>query len=127
VLKAELPRWMTLVAAQRFDQASAVVWRMRDLGRHNVDFQPLIAEIFWIGEVERFVVARGGADAPVKGQADQARINLIVKEWETDTQAHQRAYATISAHVPAFRDTYAQALSDIRKLALAGGKGGIEG
>lgn len=127
VLKAELPRWMTLVAAGRFDQASAVVWRMRDLGRHNADLQPLIAEIFWLGEVERYVNARGGADVPVKGQADQARIDSIVKQWEGDTQAHQRAYATISAHVPAFRDTYAQTLSDIRKLALAGGKGGTEG
>jgi hypothetical protein len=28
--------------------------------------------------------------------------------------------------VPAFRDTYAQALSDLRKLALVGGNSGSE-
>jgi hypothetical protein len=32
----------------------------------------------------------------------------------------------MSSYVPAFRDAYADALSDLRKLALAGGQAGHE-
>jgi hypothetical protein len=71
-----------------------------------------------------FVAARGGADAPVRNPADQARIRQMVRQWQDEQQAHQRASATISPYVPAFRDTYAQAASDLRKLALAGGTNG---
>jgi hypothetical protein len=50
----------------------------------------------------------------------------MVRQWQDEQPAHQRAFATISAWVPAFRDTYAQAASDLRKLALAGGGDGNE-
>jgi hypothetical protein len=83
-----------------------------------------VAEIAWIGELERFVAARGGADAPSGSPADQARVRQLLRQWQDDQQAHQRASATIASTVPAFRDTYAQAVSDLRKLALAGGNGG---
>jgi pSer/pThr/pTyr-binding forkhead associated (FHA) protein len=126
VLKAELPQWIAFVKAARFDRAAGSVARMRSLGRNNADLKPLIDEIEWIGKLEQFVSARGGAAAPIEGPADQARIRLILTQWQDDPQAHQRAFATISAFVPAFRDTYAQALSDLRKLALVGGSSGTE-
>jgi len=53
-------------------------------------------------------------------------VHRILRQWQDDQQSHQRAFATISAYVPAFRDTYAQAASDLRKLALAGGGDGNE-
>ncbi len=40
-------------------------------------------------------------------------------EWEERNEAYQRGFETMSGHVPAFRDAYADALSDIRRLALA--------
>jgi hypothetical protein len=126
VLKAELPQWMAFLKAGRFDRAAGGVARMRSLGHNNGDLMPLIDEVEWIGKLEKFVSERGGADAPAKGPADQARIRLFLKQWQDDQQAHQRAFATMSAFVPAFRDTYAQALSDLRKLALAGGGSGNE-
>lgn len=124
LLKAELPQWMAEVRAQRFDRAARIVERMRRLSRNNADAKPLVAEIAWIGEVEQFAHARGGADAPVRDAADGARVRRILRQWQDDQAAHQRAFATISAYVPAFRDTYAQAASDLRKLALAGGGDG---
>jgi hypothetical protein len=126
LLKAELPHWIAYVRARRFDRAAASVARMHQLGRSNADLQPLVAEIEWVGRLEQYSAARGGPDAPVKGPADQANIRLLLKQWQDDPQAHQRAFAGISVHVPAFRDTYAQALSDLRKLALVGGASGIE-
>ncbi|MFL6674483.1 MAG: FHA domain-containing protein [Massilia sp.] len=126
VLKAGLPNWTDFLKARQFDKAAAELAHMRSLSRNNPDLQPLLAEIDWIGRLEQFVGARGGANAPVSGSADQNRIRLILKQWQDDAQSHQRAFATISSYVPAFRDTYAQALSDLRKLALVGGAGGNE-
>jgi hypothetical protein len=126
LLKAELPQWMADLKAQRFDRTVQAETRMGRLASHNADARPLVAEIAWVGEVERFVHARGGAAAPVRDAADGARVRRIVSRWQDDQPAHQRAFATISAYVPAFRDTYAQAASDLRKLALVGGGDGNE-
>jgi pSer/pThr/pTyr-binding forkhead associated (FHA) protein len=126
LLKAELPQWIASIKARRFDRAQAALGRMRQLSHSNADLKPLVAEIEWIGRLEQFAAARGGPDAPVRGPSDQAGIRLLLKQWQDDPQAHQRAFAGISAYVPAFRDTYAQALSDLRKLALVGGASGIE-
>lgn len=123
LLESALPPWMAHLEARRFDRAAQAVESMRQLSRNNPDAAPLVAEIAWIGEVEQFVGARGGADAPLRNQADQARIRQILRQWQDGQQAHQRAFATISSAVPAFRDTYARAASDLRKLALAGGGG----
>jgi pSer/pThr/pTyr-binding forkhead associated (FHA) protein len=126
LLKAELPQWMADLKGHRFDRTVQAEGRMRHLSTHNADARGLVAEIAWVGDVERFVHARGGAAAPVRDAADSARLNRMVRQWQDDQPAHQRAFATISAYVPAFRDTYAQAASDLRKLALAGGGDGNE-
>jgi pSer/pThr/pTyr-binding forkhead associated (FHA) protein len=129
VLKAELPQWIALLRARRFGQAAAVVARMQTLGRDNSDLKPLLAEIEWIGGLAQFLSARGGPDKPPVSPADQERIRLVLKQWQEDASAHQRAFASISSLVPAFRDTYAQAASDLRKLALVEGSlaGGYHG
>jgi hypothetical protein len=126
LLKAELPQWMADLKGRRYDRTVQAEARMRRLSTHNADAKILVAEIAWVGDVERFVHARGGAAAPVRDAADGARVRRILKQWQDEQPAHQRAFATISAHVPAFRDTYAQAASDLRKLALAGGGDGNE-
>jgi hypothetical protein len=126
LLRSALPPWMAHLKAKHFDRAGQAVADMRKMSRHNADALPLVAEIAWIGEVEQFVAARGGADAPVRNPADGARIRQLLKQWQDGQQTHQRAFATISATVPTFRDTYAQAVSDLRKLALAGEVNGNE-
>jgi pSer/pThr/pTyr-binding forkhead associated (FHA) protein len=120
LLQSALPPWMAHLKAKRFDRAAQAVAQMRRMSRNNADAAPLVAEIAWIGELEQFVSARGGADAPVGNPADRVRIRQLLRQWQDEQQAHQRAFATISSTVPAFRDTYAQAVSDLRKLALAG-------
>jgi pSer/pThr/pTyr-binding forkhead associated (FHA) protein len=120
LLKSALPAWMAHLKEKRFDRAAQAVADMRRMSRNNLDAAPLVAEIAWIGELEQFVSVRGGADAPSRNPADQARIRQVLRQWQDEQQAHQRAFATISSTVPAFRDTYAQAVSDLRKLALAG-------
>jgi pSer/pThr/pTyr-binding forkhead associated (FHA) protein len=122
VLKANVPNWVAAMKARQFARASAIVAAMRDLSNNNPELQPLVGELAWIGNLEQFVDARRGADAPVRSPADAARIKLILKQWEDEAQAHQRAFATISSYVPEFRDAYAEALSHVRKLALSGGR-----
>jgi pSer/pThr/pTyr-binding forkhead associated (FHA) protein len=124
LLRSALPPWMAHLKAKRYGRAAQAVANMRTMSRHNADAMPLVAEIAWIGEVEQFVTARGGAGVPIRNPADGARIRQILRQWQDGQQAHQRAFATISSTVPAFRDTYAQAVSDLRKLALAGESGG---
>jgi pSer/pThr/pTyr-binding forkhead associated (FHA) protein len=124
LLRSALPPWMAHLKAKRYDRAAQAVANMRTMSRHNADAMPLVAEIAWIGEVEQFVAARGGAGVPIRNPADGARIRQLLRQWQDGQQAHQRAFATISSTVPAFRDTYAQAVSDLRKLALVGETGG---
>jgi pSer/pThr/pTyr-binding forkhead associated (FHA) protein len=126
LLQAGLPRWSAALGRRRFDLAAAELARMRAASRDNADARPLVAELAWIGALEQFVAARGGADAPLRGAPDQARIRRFLKQWQDEQQSHQRAFATISTYVPGFRDTYARAASDLRKLALVGGGNGDE-
>jgi pSer/pThr/pTyr-binding forkhead associated (FHA) protein len=122
LLKANLPTWMALVKAHQFNRAAALVAAMKQQARHNPELAPLLAELDWIVQLESFVAARGGAQAPIRDPADAARIQLILKQWEDRNEAFQSAFVTMSSYVPAFRDAYADALSDVRKLALAGGQ-----
>jgi pSer/pThr/pTyr-binding forkhead associated (FHA) protein len=122
LLKARVPAWAALLKARQYAQAATVVAGMKPLARHNTELAPLVAELEWIGGLEQFVSARGGAEVPSRSAADAARVERILKEWEDDSAAHQRAFATISSLVPEYRDTYAEALSHVRKLALSRGR-----
>ncbi len=121
-LKADLPAWMALVKARQYKQAMTVVAAMRQQAHGNPELEPLLAELEWIVRLEAFVAARGGAQAPIANPADRSRIAQILKQWEDQNEAHQRAFVTMSSYVPQYRDAYADALSDIRKLALARGE-----
>ena len=76
----------------------------------------------WIGALEAFVAGRGGAQAPSRDALDAARVAQLLKQWDERSETYQRGFETMAAHVPAFRDAYADALSDIRRLALAKGQ-----
>jgi pSer/pThr/pTyr-binding forkhead associated (FHA) protein len=121
LLKANLPTWMALIKARQFKRAAYLVATMKQQARHNPEFAPLLGELDWILQLESFVAARGGAQAPIRDAAEAAKIQLFLKQWEEQNEAHQRAFMTMSSYVPAFRDAYADALSDMRKLALARG------
>ncbi|MGN5479858.1 hypothetical protein ACTMU2_32380 [Cupriavidus basilensis] len=47
---------------------------------------------------------------------DESTIRGLLTHWNQDTAAHQRALGRIAGFEPAFRDVYASALSDVRKL-----------
>lgn len=122
LLKSGVPQWQALLRARQFDRANAALAGMKQLARHNPDVQPLLAELEWVGQLEQFVAARGGADQPVRDGADDERIRRLLRQWDEDTAGHQQAFSTISSYVPDFRDQYAQALSHVRKLALVSGQ-----
>jgi pSer/pThr/pTyr-binding forkhead associated (FHA) protein len=119
LLKANLPSWMALLKAGHFEQARQRIAAMRRHARHNPELAPLLDELDWMVGLEAFAAQRGGAQAPVRDPGDGARIEHLLKQWDEQGEARQRAFEIISAHVPAFRDAYADALSDIRRLALA--------
>ena len=129
LLKANLPNWVAMLKARQFERMTGILAGMKKLSGHNADVQPLVSEVEWVGNLEQLVNARGGADAPIQDPQDEARIKAILQQWDEDTQAHQRAFVTISSYVPEFKDAYAEALSHLRKLALVAGRtaGGQDG
>jgi pSer/pThr/pTyr-binding forkhead associated (FHA) protein len=116
LLRGHVPKWLTHLEAGDFDTARAVLAAAKRLGAHNPEAQSFVGELEWIAELQEFVVARGGVDAPIRIYADEERMRLLVKRWNDDTPRHQRALATVASYVPEFRDAYAEALSRLRKL-----------
>jgi pSer/pThr/pTyr-binding forkhead associated (FHA) protein len=116
LLKAFVPTWMDQIKARDFARAEATIAAMKAAGSSNPDVQPLALELGWVGNIEAFVMGRGGPDAPVRMYVDEERLKGILKSWDDGQQTHQQAFATISSFVPAFNDIYADALSHLRKL-----------
>lgn len=116
LLKANLANWLSLLKARQFDKAAAALAVMKEVGAGNDDAQPFLSELEWIGNLERFVIGRGGMEAPIRMYADEEKIGSLVKYWDDDIKGHQRALARISSYVPEFKDSYAEALSHLRKL-----------
>ncbi|SOY47831.1 putative Forkhead-associated protein [Cupriavidus taiwanensis] len=115
LLRAYVPDFAARLKAGDMAGADAVLVRLRQLSTHNAQARPLVAELDWVGRLERFTAPRG-ADAPIRLYTDETPMRQLLAYWNQDTAAHQRALGRIAADVPAFRDLYADALSDVRRL-----------
>ncbi|SOY45279.1 FHA domain-containing protein [Cupriavidus taiwanensis] len=115
LLRAYVPDFAARLKARDMAGADTVLARLRQLSTHNAEARPLVAELDWIGRLERFTAPRG-ADAPIRLYTDEAPMRQLLAYWNQDTAAHQRALGRVAADVPAFRDLYADALSDVRRL-----------
>ena len=116
VLKSGVPRWLDALRAGKYADADVILAQMQTLGAHNPDVRSMLDELGWIGKLERFVIGRGGPDAPIRMYVDEASIAGILKHWEADATGHQRDLDRIAGYVPEFREPYALALSHLRKL-----------
>ncbi|MGB8420884.1 FHA domain-containing protein [Paraburkholderia sp.] len=116
LLKAKLPGWLNALQKARFDQADAQLKEMRSLSVNNADAASLVGELQWVGDLERFVVGRGGVEAPIRMYGDEATIKGLLQRWDDDAGSHQRTLDRIASYVPVFAEPYAQALSHLRKL-----------
>ena len=116
LMRGFVPAWSARLQANDFAGADAVLGQMCARSQHNREGQALIRQLAWVGDLERFVVGRGGIDAPIRLYTDEAKIRDLLRQWGDDTAAHQRLLGRIATDVPPFRDTYARALSDLRRL-----------
>jgi pSer/pThr/pTyr-binding forkhead associated (FHA) protein len=116
LLKAKLPGWLNALEKAQFDPADALLREMKSLSANNADATSLVGELQWVGDLERFVAARGGVDAPIHMYADEGTINNLLQRWDDDPKSHQRALDRIASYVPIFAEPYARALSHLRKL-----------
>lgn len=116
LLKANVPPWLAALKARNYQEASRLLGGMKELGKHNADIQPLIVELELVGDLERFVMGRGGMDAPIRIFRDEEQIRSLLKRWEDNNPLHQAAFTGIATHVPEIREPYAEALSHLRKL-----------
>jgi pSer/pThr/pTyr-binding forkhead associated (FHA) protein len=115
-LKAHVPPWLAKLQARDFDAAQAALGNLSALGARNPDLRPMVAELAWLGDLERLVSARGGPDAPIRIYADEDRIEALLAHWNDNTSEHQRALARVAAHVPQFSGPYSEVLTHLRKL-----------
>jgi pSer/pThr/pTyr-binding forkhead associated (FHA) protein len=116
VLKAGVPPWLAALRAGREEQMQQGAERMAQAARRNDDLKPLLDELDWVGRLQRFIAARGGPDAPLRIYVDEAPMRSLLAWWDQDANGHQRRLSRIAAYVPAFRDAYAEALSQVRRL-----------
>ncbi|WP_341316858.1 FHA domain-containing protein [Paraburkholderia sp. IMGN_8] len=116
LLKAKVPGWLNALQKAQFGQADTLLVEMKSLSANNADAASLVGELQWVGDLERFVVGRGGVDAPIRMYADEATIHSLLQRWDDDAKNHQRALDRIASYVPLFAEPYAQALSHLRKL-----------
>ncbi|SIT50300.1 FHA domain-containing protein [Paraburkholderia piptadeniae] len=116
LMKARVPGWLAALRVKAFDRAAALVEGMRASSTGNPDAVSLIDQLRWVGDLERFVVGRGGPDAPIHIYSDEGRIDNLLKRWEDDAKGHQRILDRIASYVPEFTEPYALAMSHLRKL-----------
>jgi pSer/pThr/pTyr-binding forkhead associated (FHA) protein len=118
LLKAYLPDWLDRLKQRDFDGARSVVEQLQTLSASNADARFLVNEIDWIGRLEAFVMRRGSeqADPSIRIYADEDRMSELLRQWESDPGGHQQRLDRIASIVPEFRDTYASAMSHLRKL-----------
>lgn len=116
LLKARVPAWLSALQQRDFDQAAKLIGQMQRLSQSNPDAAALVRELAWVGELERFLDSRGGADAPIHLYVDENKMSGLLARWNDDPQGHQRMLDRISSYVPGFADPYARAMSDLRKL-----------
>lgn len=119
-LKALVPAWGRALRAGQFGQARIHLATVRRLSERNPDLQSIARVLDWITGVEQYVATRGGAEQAIGSAAEEQHIQRLLKQWDDDKQLQQRVFATVAAIVPEFKDTYASALSHVRKLALLG-------
>ena len=114
-LKAQLPGWVAQLKARDFAGADATLAAL-GAPHPSADLKLLAGELTWVARIEKFMALRGEANAPIRLYADEDEIHKLLEWWNSDTSAHQRTLTRVAAMVPQFKDTYAGALSNLRRL-----------
>jgi pSer/pThr/pTyr-binding forkhead associated (FHA) protein len=115
-LKATVPAWIHLVVSRDFAAARGGLESARRLSTYNESAAPLIDSMQWVTDMEQFIVARGGPDAPVVLFEQEDEVEALLEWWDTDPNARYRAFGTIAREVPEFIELRSQVFSHQRAL-----------
>jgi hypothetical protein len=116
LLKATVPDWSRFVLSEDFSAARDALGNARRISSHNPDAQPLVDSMRWVVDMEQFIAARGGPDAPIVLFEEEDRVTALLHWWETDPNAHYRALGAIVQAVPAFVELRSRVFSHQRAL-----------
>ncbi|WP_228536260.1 FHA domain-containing protein [Noviherbaspirillum malthae] len=117
LIKAHVPGWVSALQSGQYDSADALLAKAdAEAGDSNDDARSLLRELGWVGRLERFVLGRGGLEAPIRLFADEQQIKSLLGQWDDDPAMHQRTLARVASMAPEFKEPYAVALSHLRKL-----------
>ena len=115
-LKAYVPAWLASLKRGDFAGAEAALDRLTGAAAGKPDLRAMAGELAWVGRLEKFMAPRASADAPIRIYADEQEMQALLQWWNNDTGAHQRLLNRVASYVPEFGDTYAGALSHLRRL-----------
>jgi pSer/pThr/pTyr-binding forkhead associated (FHA) protein len=116
LLKGTVPAWTRLVMTGDFAAARDKLESGRRWSSHNPAAAPLIDSMQWVTDMEQFIAARGGPDAPIVMFEQEGKVNALLDWWETDPNAHYRSLGAIVQEVPEFAELRSQVFSHQRAL-----------
>lgn len=116
LVKSVVPNWLDRLNATQYPEAKSLLEKTKGLTQYNKNGLEMLALLGWIVDLEGFMYARGGAQAPIVLFEHEAEMGSLIAWWEIDPRGHRRLLARLQRYQPAFKDAYARALSNLRTL-----------
>ncbi len=114
--KAVVPQWLTLVTADKFDEAAGFVREQKERYRFIKRGRDMLDELSLVGRIEAYMASRDGSAAPIALFHDEETIKALVEEWDAESFRHQQLVDQIAAYEPAFEPMRARVFASLRTL-----------
>ncbi len=116
LMKHVLPAWLERIESAQFVPADTLLVKARSISENNSDGIAMLDVLAWVGDLEEFMLQRGGSKAPIVLFDHEDKIHALVEWWERDAIGWQRSLDRILTYEPAFNAVYARTFSHLRLL-----------
>ena len=116
LIKHVIPSWLENVESAQFVAADNLLADARSISEYNPDGLAMLDVLTWVGDLEDFMIQRGGPNAPIVLFEHEDKIHVLVEWWESDTIGRQRSLDRILTYEPSFKDVHSRASSHLRRL-----------
>lgn len=114
--KSVVPKWLGRLNAAQYTEAKSLLEMANGLTQYNKSGLEMLELLGWIVDLEGFMNARGGVQAPIVLFEHEDEMGALIAWWEIDPRGHRRLLARLQRYQPEFKEAYARALSNLRTL-----------